>query len=51
MRCLEQEDLSLDEMLKLYSEGVELVRSCRERLDEAAARLTPAPEPAEEEQP
>ena len=54
VRRLEQEDLSLDEMLRLYAEGVELVRSCRERLDEAAARLTPASEPAEpaeEEQP
>ena len=45
---LEQEDLSLDEMLKLYAEGVELARSCRERLDAAAAQL--APEPAAEEE-
>ena len=36
---LEQEELSLDEMLKLYAEGVELARSCRERLDEASAKL------------
>ena len=47
---LEQEELSLDEMLKLYAEGVELVRSCRQRLDQAASALAPA-EPAEEEQP
>ena len=38
---LEQDELSLDEMLKLYAEGVELARSCRERLDEASARLQP----------
>ncbi|MBQ3286989.1 MAG: exodeoxyribonuclease VII small subunit [Firmicutes bacterium] len=38
---LEQDELSLDEMLKLYAEGVELARSCRERLDEATARLQP----------
>ena len=49
VRRLEQEELSLDEMLKLYAEGVELVRSCRERLDQAAAALAPA-EPQEEEQ-
>ena len=36
---LEQEELSLDEMLKLYAEGVELARSCRERLDEASVKL------------
>lgn len=50
VRRLEQEELSLDEMLKLYAEGVELVRSCRERLDQAAAALAPT-EPKEEEQP
>ena len=48
VRRLEQEELSLDEMLKLYAEGVELVRSCRERLDQAAAALAPV-EPQEEQ--
>ena len=39
---LEQEELSLDEMLRLYAEGVELARSCRERLDAAAGLLEQA---------
>ena len=47
---LEQEELSLDEMLKLYAEGVELARSCRERLDEASARLQPGDGAAAEEE-
>ena len=47
---LEQEELSLDEMLKLYAEGVELARSCRERLDEASARLQPEAGEKEDEQ-
>ena len=47
---LEQEELSLDEMLKLYAEGVELARSCRERLDEASARLQGAEGAAGEEE-
>lgn len=47
---LEQEELSLDEMLKLYAEGVELARSCRERLDEASARLQPQDAAAAEEE-
>ena len=46
---LEQEELSLDEMLRLYAEGVELARSCREWLDEASARLQPGAAPAGEE--
>jgi exodeoxyribonuclease VII small subunit len=33
------EDLTLDEALELYEEGVELVRRCREHLDEAEATL------------
>ena len=47
---LEQDELSLDEMLKLYAEGVELARSCRERLDEASARLQGAESAAGEEE-
>jgi exodeoxyribonuclease VII small subunit len=33
------DDLTLDEALELYEEGVELVRQCREHLDEAEATL------------
>ncbi|MDY6779847.1 MAG: exodeoxyribonuclease VII small subunit, partial [Halobacteria archaeon] len=33
------DDMSLDEALELYEEGVELVRRCRGRLEEAEERL------------
>ncbi|MFP4632926.1 MAG: exodeoxyribonuclease VII small subunit [Halobacteriales archaeon] len=33
------DDLSLDESLSLYEEGVELVERCRERLEKAEDRL------------
>jgi len=33
------EDLTLDEALELYEEGVELVDRCREHLDDAEATL------------
>jgi exodeoxyribonuclease VII small subunit len=33
------DDLTLDEALELYEEGVELVRRCREHLDDAEATL------------
>ena len=33
------DDLTLDEALELYEEGVELVRNCREHLDDAEATL------------
>lgn len=33
------EDLTLDEALELYEEGVELVRRCRQHLDDAEATL------------
>jgi exodeoxyribonuclease VII small subunit len=33
------DDLTLDEALELYEEGVELVRRCRKHLDEAEATL------------
>ena len=35
LRALESGDVSLDEMLKLYEEGVSLVRSCNEKLESA----------------
>jgi exodeoxyribonuclease VII small subunit len=44
---LERGDLPLDEALRLFEEGVALVRECHERLDAADARivaLTSGPE-------
>ncbi|MDY7081817.1 MAG: exodeoxyribonuclease VII small subunit [Halobacteria archaeon] len=35
----ESDELKLDEAIDLYREGVELVQGCRERLDEAEAKL------------
>ena len=35
LRALESGDASLDEMLKLYEEGVGLIRSCNEKLESA----------------
>ncbi len=34
-RSLESGETSLDEMLKLYAEGVELIRLCNETLEKA----------------
>ena len=36
---LERGDLDLDDALKLFEEGVSLVRECHERLDAAEARI------------
>ena len=36
---LESGDGSLDELLKLYTEGVELIRSCNEQLEKAEQRV------------
>ncbi len=33
------DDLTLDEALELYEEGVELVRRCREQLEDAESTL------------
>jgi len=33
------DDLTLDEALELYEEGVELVRNCRGHLEDAEAKL------------
>lgn len=35
LRALESGDASLDEMLKLYEEGVGLIRFCNEKLESA----------------
>ena len=35
VRAMERGDVALDESLKLFQEGTELVRSCEKQLDEA----------------
>lgn len=37
---LEDDELSLEESLKLFEEGVELARACGQRLDQAEKRVT-----------
>lgn len=37
--ALEKENVSLEEALKLYEEGVRLVRICNERLEDAERRI------------
>ena len=39
VRQLEQGDLSLEESLKLFEEGVKLSRECQERLNQAERRI------------
>jgi len=39
VRALEAEDLDLDRALALFEEGIERLRSARERLTEAGVRL------------
>ncbi len=40
VRALEDTSTSLDDSLKLYSEGIELVKLCNERLDYAQQKIT-----------
>ena len=40
VRSLEDASTSLDDSLKLYSEGIELVKLCNERLDNAQQKIT-----------
>lgn len=40
VRALEDTSTSLDDSLKLYSEGIELVKLCNERLDHAQQKIT-----------
>ena len=40
VRVLEDTSTSLDDSLKLYSEGIELVKLCNERLDHAQQKIT-----------
>jgi len=54
VRAMERGDVSLEESLKLFQEGTELVRSCNKLLDEAqlqVKKIMTAPDgsPVEEE--
>ena len=40
VRALEDTSTSLDDSLKLYSEGIQLVKLCNERLDHAQQKIT-----------
>ena len=40
VRALEKGDVPLDESLKLFQEGTELVRCCEKQLDDAQLRVT-----------
>lgn len=51
---LEKGELPLEQALKLFEEGIELTRSCHERLDQADERiavLTRGPDGQEREEP
>lgn len=39
VRAMEQGDVALEESLKLFQEGTELVRSCQKLLDEAQQQV------------
>ncbi len=39
LRCLESGDTALDEMLKLYEEGIALIRGCNEQLENAEQKV------------
>ena len=40
VRAMERGDVALEESLKLFQEGTELVRSCQKLLDEAQLQVT-----------
>ncbi len=40
VRALDSDGLELEESLKLYEEGIGLVRACHEKLTEAERRIT-----------
>ena len=44
VRAMERGDVPLEESLKLFQEGTELVRSCGKLLDEAQPRSSRIPE-------
>jgi exodeoxyribonuclease VII small subunit len=39
VRCLESPQLSLDDAMKLFEEGVELSRECQKQLEEAEGKV------------
>ena len=39
MRAMERGDVALEESLKLFQEGTELVRNCQKLLDEAQLQI------------
>lgn len=39
VRCLENANLSLDDAMKLFEEGVELSRECQKQLEQAEGRV------------
>jgi exodeoxyribonuclease VII small subunit len=39
VKCLEGTELSLDEAMKLFEEGVKLSRECQKQLEEAEGRV------------
>ncbi len=47
VRALEAEDVDLDRALALFEEGIERLRTARERLEEAGLRLTQLREAAD----
>lgn len=54
VRAMERGDVALEESLKLFQEGTELIRSCNKLLDEAQLQVkkimaTPDGSPVEEE--
>lgn len=54
VRAMERGDVALEESLKLFQEGTELVRSCQKLLDEAQLQVkkimtTPDGSPGEED--
>lgn len=39
LKCLEQPDISLDEALKIYNEGIKLVKNCNQQLDKVEKQI------------
>lgn len=39
LKSLEQPDISLDEALKIYNEGINLVKNCNEQLDKVEKQI------------
>lgn len=39
LESLEDPDIGIDESLKLYEEGVKLIRACRKKIDDAKQKI------------